>query len=162
MRLVTVPGCKYVPEALGMSTGPFVVSPSLRAAIDELEPGVHRYLPITVVSDKKIKGATEHGTHFMLVPPPPIDCIILDESVMTADIQGNPKRKEGDHWGGGIAEGKRLVLDGSKIGSRHLWRTQTGDFKQIYSDLTCSEEFWGRYTAAKMRGWRAHTKCIVK
>jgi hypothetical protein len=100
LRMVTVPNCKYVPEVMGMSTGPFVLSPAIRAIIDEMEPGVHTYLPITVVSDKKIQSATEHGTHFMLVPPPPIDCIILDESVMKADIQGYPKKKEGDHWGG--------------------------------------------------------------
>jgi hypothetical protein len=39
---------KRVPDVLGMSLGPFVISPKMREFLDTEEPGVHRYFPIRI------------------------------------------------------------------------------------------------------------------
>jgi hypothetical protein len=39
---------KRVPDVLGMSLGPLVISPKMREFLDTEEPGVHRYFPIRI------------------------------------------------------------------------------------------------------------------
>ena len=57
------------PEVVGMSTGPFTVSPAIRDWLDEHEPGTHQFYPITVRTKKPTDGKTEHGIHWLLFPP---------------------------------------------------------------------------------------------
>lgn len=58
-----------VPDRIGMTTGPFVISPKMREFLDAHEPGVHRYFPIRITTARPQNGTTEHGVHWLLFPP---------------------------------------------------------------------------------------------
>ena len=51
-----------------------------------------------------------------------------------------------------------VVVDGSKIKDRHLWRLSE-EFGRKYM---VSDEFYKTMKAEKMRGWETDQKCIVK
>ncbi len=59
-----------VPEVMGMSIGPYVLAPALREFIEAIEPNVHNFYPVSIRTKKPINGASEHGTHWLLHPPP--------------------------------------------------------------------------------------------
>ncbi len=92
-----------VPEILGNSTGPFILAPAIKEFLDENEPGVHRFLPIEIRTEKPVDGKLRHGTHWLLLAPPKIDCLNLEKTVMTYDIQDKPwvrEKSDPDYWGG--------------------------------------------------------------
>ena len=58
-----------VPEVMGMSIGPYIVAPALREFIEEIEPNVHNFYPVSIRTKKPVNGVSEHGTHWLLHPP---------------------------------------------------------------------------------------------
>jgi hypothetical protein len=61
-----------VPAIMGWSTGPFVVSQAVHDILEELEPGVQQFRPITVVAKdgKAIKGNATLPYFILMYPPP--------------------------------------------------------------------------------------------
>jgi hypothetical protein len=107
-----------VPEVIGMSTGPFTIAPALRDFLETHEPGVHRFLPIQIRTTKPVDSKQEHGTHWLLYPPPRIDCLDFERTVFKHDIQGNEwprQRGDANPWGGF----QSILLTDKKI-RRHL------------------------------------------
>jgi hypothetical protein len=164
---------KRVPDVFGMLTGPFIISPRMRAFLDEHEPSVHRYFPIRITATPPKDGKTEHGTHWLLFPPPRIDCLNFELTIFVDDAYGKAWSRDrtdtniygGGAWGSGLREDgtrppRRCVLDGKDLGGRHLWRVATGN-SPIYSKYTCSPEFWSFYRASKMTGWQIDITCEV-
>lgn len=106
-----------VPEVLGESIGPFVVAPKIREFLETHEPGVHHFLPIQIRTERAVDGRQEHGTHWLLRAPPLIDCLNLQETVMTYDIQGKPwsrAKDERHYWGGGFLPEMRIHVSSIK------------------------------------------------
>lgn len=166
---------KRVPDVFGMSTGPYTISPRMRAFLDEHEPGIHRYFPIKIASTSTApqKGTTVHAMHWLLFPPPRIDCLDFGLTVFEKDAYGKVWSRNrndtniygGGRWGNGPLHdrsrfARRCVLDGRDIRGRHLWRVATG-YNPISSAYTCSSEFWSFYRASKMTGWEIETTCEV-
>ena len=162
-----------VPDLLGGTTGPYVISPRMREFLDEHEPGVHRYFPIRIKTPRPQNGTTEHGTHWLLFPPPLVDCLNFELTIFTKDAKGRAWSRDrtdtdiygGGHWGSGPLTDDsrpptRCVLDGTELGGRHLWRVATGN-DPVYSKYTCSPEFWTYYRKNKMMGWEIRTTCEV-
>lgn len=127
-------------------------SPRLRSLIDEMEPGVHRYFEVKVISKAPLGDNTNHGTYYWVRPPPLIDCLLFPETKTAADIQGKSWAKDAREWGGGIARSKPGFVDGVKVAGHHFWRTQTGSGIGIFL-FTWSDELYRSYRQAGMRGW---------
>lgn len=164
---------KRVPDVLGMSLGAFVISPKMREFLDTNEPDVHRYFPIQIKTPRPENGTTEHGTHWLLFPPPRIDCLNFELTIFTKDAEGTAWSRDrtdsNDYglgaWGNGTRKDesrppKRCVLDGSALEGRHLWRVATGK-SAAYSEYACSPDFWDFYNQNKMMGWEIDTTCEV-
>ena len=73
-----------------MSTGPFIISPLVRAFLDEHEPGVHRFFAIQTKGTQPSNNTTEHGIHWLLFPPPRIDCLNFAFTIFVDDAYGKP------------------------------------------------------------------------
>ncbi|MDZ4792017.1 MAG: hypothetical protein SGJ17_12550 [Hyphomicrobiales bacterium] len=87
-----------------MSTVSFVVAPVLRNFIEEMEPNVHRFFPVQIRTAKPIDGKQDFGTHWLLYPPPRVDCLDFARTVFISDIQGKQwsrQRYDGNPWAGG-------------------------------------------------------------
>lgn len=157
-----------VPDIFGMSTGPFIISPKMRAFLDDHEQGTHRYFPIQIITTTPKDSVTQHGTHWLLFPPPRIDCLNFDFTIFTDDAQDKAwsrDRSDASPWGNGPRSDRsrpprRCVLDGIDLKGRHLWRVATGN-DPIYSEYVCSPEFWSFYLRSKMMGWETETTCDV-
>ena len=94
-----------VPEVMGMSIGPYVLAPALREFIEAIEPNVHNFYPVSIRTKKPINGVSEHGTHWLLHPPPLVDCLNFDHTVFVDDVEGKkwPRtREDRNYWGGGL------------------------------------------------------------
>lgn len=154
-----------VPDVLGWSTGPFVVSSAIREFLELHEPNVHHFLPIEVHTQKPVGGKVAQGAHWLLLAPPVVDCLDLANTVMAYDVQGQAWSREKDNaplWGGGIprTEDDRCMLYGASIDGRHLWRVQDGADKGR-ARYACSPEFWAFFKASKMLGWKTDKACAV-
>lgn len=157
-----------VPEVIGMSTGPFVLAPILREFLETHEPGVHRFFPVRILTEKPENGTTEHGLHWLLLPPPPVDCLDFEGTVFRYDAQGKPwsrRRDDSRCWGGGVPwdPDEPCAFHGDKVQGRHVWRYTTGIMRGRYaSDYACSMEFWRFYRAHRMLGWASDKICTVE
>ena len=125
-------------------------SPALRALIDELEPGVHRYFEVNIATDMPVNGKTDHGVYCLLRDPPVIDCLLFPETQTRKGRKGIPWSKEDDQkvggWGAGIEE--PAFIDKQKVEGHHMWLTKTGNNRSDL-DLTWSDELVARYCAGK-------------
>ena len=121
-----------VPEVIGMSGGPFVISPALRDFLEEHEQGVHRFFPIKIRTTTPVNGTQEHGIHWLLFPSLRIDCLDFERTVFKDDIRGKdwPRERQDDrnYWGGGLPTNlsgredpdEPVTLTKSLIEGRHL------------------------------------------
>ncbi|MEQ8825036.1 MAG: hypothetical protein RIC14_11745 [Filomicrobium sp.] len=149
--LVNGEGATQVADVL-LAYGTFF-SPRLRSLIDELEPNVHHFFEVNVISKEQLGGKTDHGLYYWLRPPPLIDCLLFPETKTAADIQGKTWTKNAvREWGGGVARSKPGFIDREKVEGHHFWRTQTGNAKSTFL-FTWSDELYRRYKQAGMRGW---------
>lgn len=153
-------GTKEIPAVFGFLTRLLFVKLKIRDVLENLEPGVHRFLPINLHSTVEIAGRTEHGEHYILLPPPLVDCLVVAETDfwMGYGIEGWIQGENGI-GGGGLSptEGKRCTLRRSEIEGRHLWRTKVGES----SEYTCSDRFWDAVRDEVMI-WAPRTRCLLK
>lgn len=145
-----------VPAILGWSTGPFIVNERVREIIEELEPGVQQFLPITVRAKdgKAIKGKPELP-YYIILQPPVLDCIDFERTTW------------GDHGTGfeafqkykRLSEGDkaRITLRRSCIARHHFWRAAD----PLHYNFFCSDELRSRLRAEKLRGWSIDKECHV-
>lgn len=153
-------GTEGIPAVFGFLTRLLFGNLKFRDLLENLEPGVHRFLPIDLHSTVEIAGRTEHGEHYILLPPPLVDCLVVAETDFAKGygIEGW-MRGNGGKGGGTLSstEGKRCTLRRSEIEGRHLWRTKVGErFK-----YTCSDRFWDAVRDEVMI-WAPRTRCILK
>ncbi|MCE8439990.1 hypothetical protein [Rhodovulum sulfidophilum] len=157
-----------VSEVIGMFTGPFVLAPILREFLETHEPGVHRFFPVRILTEKPENGATEHGLHWLLLPPPPVDCLDFEGTVFMDDIRGNTwsrRRDDRKYWGGGLPSqdpDDPCAFHGDKVQGRHVWRYAIGITEDRFnSEYACSMEFWQFYRSHRMLGWGSDKICTV-
>jgi hypothetical protein len=63
------PNAKVLADVIGWSIGPYLFSPRLRALIESLDPGVHRFKPVAVRTEGAFFGRREHGDYHLLITP---------------------------------------------------------------------------------------------
>ena len=135
-----------IPDIWGWMNGPYLVSPKLRDKIEELEPGVHGFIPIHVVG--KNENKTDYGTFYLLHLTQAIDAIVPEETNFREGI-GLEAAKASvfklNAWRG------PYVLDHTIIAGHHLWRG-AGPGKR-WADHYCSDELGEFIKENKLRGW---------
>jgi hypothetical protein len=148
---VIPPSRGKIPEIFGENLGAWTVKDSVKKIIEDLEPGVHTFIPVNL----RVRGKDkDFGQYFLLFVGQAIDAVVIDET----DFRDGHGRE-------GLARASILnslvgdtVLDASKIAGRYLWRGGIaklgggGDpFARYYF---CSDELKKRIKAADIEGWR--------
>ena len=147
---------RELPAFLGWNFGPLIVSARPRELLEELDPGRLEYIPMTVRSDREFDGRTEHGTYFLIVPPPCLDAVVVEETAFRRGF-GRAGFMASAGWLSS-EPGSPCVLDGQKIGGRHLWRLSDA----FNTEYVCSDEFWRRVKQENLKGWTAKKTCTVR
>lgn len=143
-----------IPDIIGWGNGPYLLSNLLRDRIEELESGLHSFIPIHVVG--KNKNKKDYGTFYLLYLTQALDAIIPEETNF--------------HEGFGLEAAKAsvyslnswrgpYVLNRSLIEGYHLWRGAGPGNR--WSDYYCSDELGEFIKEQKLRGWEL-VRCEVK
>jgi uncharacterized protein DUF1629 len=154
------------PEKGGMPEvfGEWTIKDSVRQIIEDLEPGVHTFIPVNL----RVRGSDKDwGQYFFLYPGQVIDAIVIDE---TDFVEGRGRAG----FGKLVLDGMRsytlspfgdTVLDGRLIEGRQLWRGGRGKMggggDHFFNYLFCSDELAARIEQAGIEGWRFR-RCKLK
>ncbi|MDH4980805.1 DUF1629 domain-containing protein [Hyphomicrobium sp. D-2] len=131
------------PHILGWSLGPWIVSTRVKEIIDELEPGVHTSIPLTLTAEKT---GEPFDTYHLLLATPIVDALDADH---TDWHRGEPAQ--------GLSSFGRIALKGEAIAGRHLWKLPSPHIQKYF----CSDELRTRLVSEKLDGWRMARKCLV-
>lgn len=128
----TLPDFVTLPQAIG-------VSPAFRKIVEELEPGVHQFFPVTLCARS---GELAHRQYDLFNIVGKVDAVIEEKS----DV----KRIRSD-LGSMVLHYTRaephLTLDAKLIVSRHVWR---GD-KDLHNQIFFSDELGERVARLNMK-----------
>jgi hypothetical protein len=121
------------------------VSAELRDKIEELEPGVHLFVPLQLVGAKKDRK--DYGTYYLLLLTQALDAVLMDGTRFRVGY-GLEAAEQCKY---ALYDDGPCVLDGTVIGDRHLWRgAGPGD---RWSDYFCSDALADFIRERQMRGW---------
>lgn len=148
---VTPPRKGGMPAIFGENLGVWTVNDQVKQIIEELEPGIHTFIPVNLrVRDKE----TDYGQYYLLYIGQAIDAIVIDETNFRDGFGREGFQKS---W---VLNGLvgPTVLDPKLIEGRHLWRGGIGKIggggDPFYRYLFCSDELKKRIKSAKLEGWR--------
>ena len=121
-----------------------------------MEPGVHRSVAVAVRTREPFHGTTEHGVWHLMVPPPRIPALVIEETEFWGGF-GREAYDRGDRF---LAVDKKApcVLDGAVIAGRHLWRLP----REFKTGWFYSDELWARMKAEKMKGLEITKFCTIR
>jgi hypothetical protein len=147
---------RSLPAIFDGSVSVWIVRNDVRQIIENLEPGVHTFVPLNL----KVRGsARDCGQFYLLWIGQAIDAVVIDETDFR-DGRGRVGFEGRISFIPGpaavLSPFGDTVLDGSLIEGRHLWRGARGKlgqsvpFSRVYF---CSDALATRIEAAKLRGW---------
>jgi hypothetical protein len=141
-----------MPDIFGEQVGVWTVKESVKKIIEDLEPGVHTFIPVNLRVRSKTK---DFGQYFLLYVGQAIDAVVIDETDFR-DGHGREGFEKASILNSLVGD---TVLDASKIAGRHLWRggigrIGLGNSDPFYSYYFCSDELKKRIKAADIEGWR--------
>ena len=128
---------------LTTAAGCYIVSERLRALIEELEPGVHQFIPIELYRAREKVSFTRC---YWFVVCSRIDSV--NEEQTTFVFRGDRSLRVG-FWNGLGDQSRVLVFDTKKIGNSHIWY-------DIYLSMGwtyISNEFHDALLGHGMKGW---------
>lgn len=145
-----------VPAIQGWSVGPFIVNQHVRDILEELEPGVQQFHPITVKAKdgKPIKGQTALP-YYILMCPPLLDCVDIDRT--TWGDFGTGVAAFARYGRLGTADDATITLRGSIIRGHHFWRWKAPSGYNFFA----SDELRQKLKEQRLRGWHFAKKCDV-
>lgn len=120
---------------LGGYGGSLLVSAAFRDLVEELEPGVHQFFPMTIEQSGRVLG-----THYLFVVCNRLDTIDREKSVPPPP-PGRPYRPLRDGT-------DRLVFSAAAIGNHHAW------IDKFVRGTCISNTLFGRIRDAGLRGLR--------
>jgi hypothetical protein len=130
------------PDVIGWNIGPWIVSERLRDKIDELEPGIHEFVPLAA----SYKGDNrECKPYYFLLLTQALDAVVMEET----------KFQSG--FGPEAAKASRFLLDkfggpctlrAEKVAGHHLWR----GLDEMRLSYFCSDELADYFSHEKMLG----------
>lgn len=137
-----------LPDILGWVMGPWIVSPRLKNKIEELEPGVHEFIPLHVMHED---DGRDFGTYYLILLTQALDAVDFDNTDFAMG-RGRAAAKSSAYfmtfeWGG------QCTLKEEACQGHHLWRGADGMRLRYF----CSDEL-GEYVQRNgLLGWDLHT-----
>ncbi len=132
-----------MPEIFGENLGVWTVKKNVKNIIEELEPGVHTFIPINL----RVRGTEkDFGQYYLLYVGQVIDAVVIDETDFR-DGHGRAGFEKASILNRLVGD---TVLDGELIAGRHLWRGGVGRIFPQKSDPFDKR----RLKAGKVEGWR--------
>ena len=147
---VRAPRAGDMPEIFGENLGVWTIGENVKNIIEELESGVHTFIPVNL----RVRGKDkDFGQYYLLYIGQAIDAVVIDE---TDFRDGHGRVGFEKSWVLGAGDS---TLDGQRILGRHLWRGGFGRVLPEKSDpfyryCFCSDELKKALKAAKVDGWR--------
>jgi hypothetical protein len=113
---------KKAPDLARIAMGQ-ICSQAFKDVLEDLEPGVHQFEPVEVVTKKKV----HIQEMYWLIPCNRLDTLVLD--------QINPPVNDMGYFRAGLQRGElKIVFDKAKIGDHHLWTERRNDGSMYVSD----------------------------
>lgn len=128
-----------IPHIIGWSVGPWIISKRVREVIEELEPNIHEFIPVDLISEPRNVFI---DLYFLVLPPPVLDAVVADKTEFDGPM---------------LRLGGRCVLKRVGIQGRHLWRGP----KSLMSTFFCSDELMRRLKLEGLDGWAIRNRCAV-
>jgi hypothetical protein len=149
--LVKPPRKGGMPAIFGENLGVWTVNDDVKQIIEELEPGVHTFIPVNL----RVRGKdTDYGGYYLLYLGQAIDAIVIDETNFRDGFGREGFQKS---WVLNTLVGP-TVLDPNPIEGRHLWRGGWGKIggggDPFARYVFCSDELKTRIRKTKLDGWR--------
>ncbi len=133
----------------------WTVSPKVKKIIEDLEPGIHTFIPVQPIVRRSGRG---FGTYYLLYVGQVIDAVVIEEST----FRGGRRGRAGFEVTPILTS---AVLDGRLIEGKHLWRGGLeklgGGGDPFGSYRFCSDELKRRLEEAKAEGW-LYQPCEVR
>ncbi len=140
-----------MPEIFGENVGVWTVKDNVKQIVEELEPGVHTFIPVNLRLRRKDK---DYGQYYLLYVGQAIDAVVIEE---TNFRDGFGRVGFERSWVLNSLVGD-TVLDRRLIEGRHLWHGGIGKWggggDPFASYLFCSDELKTRIKKAGVEGWR--------
>jgi hypothetical protein len=144
LRLTEFPSVDW-PEIIGWLNGPYVLCTRLRDKIEELEPGLHVFIPLEVYSAKKRHKDRE--IRHLLYLTQAVDAVALEGTKFRHGFGEQAAKTSGFNL---YREGP-CVLKRSAVEGRHLWRGAGPGGR--WADYFCSDELGQFIYEQNIRGW---------
>lgn len=150
-----------IPDVFGGDSGPWHVSERAKAIIEELEPGVHNFIPINVLK----YGSKKHVPYqfYIFHTSRVIDAVIFEETNFTGGLTGSEARK--NPYTNLSFFNFKCTLFGSKTKDMHLWRQGVGKVPgggdPLWAYHFASNELVSKLRGIGAEGWDFF-ECIVK
>jgi len=141
----------HMPAIFGENLGVWTISEDVKTAIEELEPGVHKFIPVNLAVRNKNK---KYGKYYLFWVGQIIDSVVINETQFRDGFgrEGYAKSPVITVLTGSI------VLDPQKIASHHFWRNRfiknVSGREVFYDDYFCSEELKRSLERMRAEGWR--------
>lgn len=136
-------------EIFGRNPGVWTIKENIKAIIEELEPGVHSFIPVNL----KVRGSEEDfGKYYLLYFGQAINAVVVDATDF-AEGRG----RTGFEKSSTISAFGDCILDAEKVRGKHLWRGARGilgSSSPFAFTVFCSDELAKRIKAIGAQGWR--------
>lgn len=132
------------PPDIFSKTNTWIVRESVKDVVESLEPGLHAFVPLNVITQESRKDL---GVFYAMKIQNIVDAVVVEGSDYNEGpgIEGREKSLDKE-----VSILGQAALDPSKLHGEHLWR-QHGGFG---APTFCSDAFHDRIKKAKARGWR--------
>jgi hypothetical protein len=141
-RVLRVRDSSDIPDIIGWSTGPWIVSPQIRDELARLEDR-HEFLDIDIL---KKNGSPSLRHYFLILTTQSLEAIVYNETEFTDGF--GVTGAEASYYT--LKDPGKCVLNAKIIAGHHLWRGVGKMFYQYF----CSDELGDFILKNKLRGWR--------
>ncbi len=149
---------KKLPEVFGWSVGPYIIAPKLQAEIERLEPRVQKFFPLQLFTTQTFQGRTDHGVYYLILSPPHIDAIIVEETEFSKGFGTEGVLKSKNLNGDiefSLTRTDPCAVCAREVDGHHLWQLPKGWSPGLF----CSDQLWNFYKQNKMKGWDIRKSC---
>ncbi len=140
----------HLPDVLGWSIGPFIVTGFIKETLEALEPNTHKFKSVEVSMSDRPEAATT--AYHILLPPPVVDAIDIDRTMFVKGLgragYDASVRIKVINW---LDPDVRVGALQAKLIGRHLWRLP----EEYRFEYMCSDRLWSILTKNGVVGWQS-------
>ena len=143
---------EHIPDILATGEiGPWIVSQRLRDKIEELEPDIHEFIPVSVRRDD---DSRDHGIYHLILLTQSVDAVVAERTKFQEGYGKEAAALSGDLLDSADPD---ITLKETATAGHHLWRAGVL-YEPMWMHYFCSDELARFVMENKLTGWRL-TKC---